>query len=190
MKTLMLTVSIAMFSCLALGQNCESLVQDEAGIIRDSNAISASVLVNEGADVKVVTVASIARYGSNLKAVENAYEARCPSWKSPTGGRKANLFVLMVAPRERQKNVFFGDAYKQPLQTEDAVNVIYSHAANPFFANKQWEQGFSAAIKDFAAKIVAFHDQAQHPITPAAVTVTQQPTDFSGLWTVFGWLLL
>lgn len=192
MKAHLALAALLLAAAFAHGQNCDSIINDEAGVLRDTDAITKGVhpLIDEGADVKIVTVPSIAKYGSNLQAVETAYESRCPSWKAPTGVRKANLFVLMLAPTERKKNAFFGSAYSPVLPSEDTVNTIYSHAANPYFANKQWEQGFGAAAKDFAAKVVAYHDQQQHPAPAASTTINQQPTDLSGLWWFMKWLLI
>jgi uncharacterized membrane protein YgcG len=194
MKTLLLTALFAV-TTLAQGQNCSPVISDEAGILNDAasaNEIAKGIapLIDEGADVKIVTVKPLWKYGSNLQAVEDAYEHACSGWTAPNGKRKANLFVMVVAPAEHKKNVFFGAAYSPVLPSEDIVNTIYSHAANPYFKNQQWSQGFAAAARDFAAKVVAYHDQQQHPVASTTTTTTVvQPTDYKGLWTFLMWLL-
>src|SRR5580698_6563589 len=103
MKSVCLAVTLALLSVpWSWARNCNGIVSDEASIFHNTDDIAngAKVLIDQGADVKVVTVNRIATYGNNLLAVEKDYEAECPSWKSPAGARKANLFVLMVAPND------------------------------------------------------------------------------------------
>jgi uncharacterized membrane protein YgcG len=186
MKNVLRVASLILISVVATAQ-CGPII-DEASILHDNAAIqtAAATLVDEGADVKVVTVAQISRYGVNLLAVESSYEARCPSWLSPAGQRKANLLVFMVAPNDRKKNIFFGAAYRGPFPDEVSVNTMYSRAANPYFSNHEWEQGLAAAMKDFAARIGAYHDQSQHP---AQNTINEPAPDMRGLWTFLMWVL-
>jgi uncharacterized membrane protein YgcG len=188
-KNIMLvTIGLLIAVCLCKAQpiDCNEMISDEAHIISNPAAVQegASVLVNQGADVHVITVANMAKYGPRLNDVEAAYERNCPSWLSPAGKRKANLFVLLVAPKERKKNAFFGEAYVGALHDEDTVNTIYSRAANPFFQAKQWPDGFAAALRDFGNKVVAFHDQQQHP-----ASVTNQATDLKPVAYVMMWIL-
>ena len=186
MKNVLRVASLIFMSVVATAQ-CGPII-DEASILHDNSAIQTAVaaLVDEGADVKVVTVAQISRYGVNLHAVESSYEARCPSWLSPAGQRKANLLVFMVAPNDRKKNIFFGAAYRGPFPDEGSVNTMYNRTANPYFSNREWEQGLAAAMKDFAARIAAYHDQSQHP---AQNTVNEPAPDMRGLWTFLMWML-
>lgn len=162
--------------------NC-STVSDEAGVINGYYDLmkSANLLADQGVDVHVVTIANMSVYGPRLIDAEKAYEGHCPSWMASPGVRKANLLVLMVAPKDRVKNAFFGSAYSPVFGNEDTVNSIYSSAANPYFRTKQWSEGLSATLKDFGGKIFAYHDQQKHPVVSSTV-VNQQATDFRGLW--------
>jgi uncharacterized membrane protein YgcG len=166
--------------------NCNSIVSlDQANVFPNTSAIdrAASGLIDQGADVHVVS-ASMAEM-SSLKSVQSKLESSCPSW-TIAGHRKPNLFVLIVAPAQKKKNAFFGAAYTPVMPTEDSVNVIYSQAANPYFKQGDFSGGVAAALKDFGAKVVAYHDQQKHPVE---THVTEQATDLSGLWTVLGWIV-
>lgn len=187
MKKIFQAVLMIFLAIPAFSQTC-GFVSDEAGVIKDQSVISkaASALIDQGADVHVVTVASVGRYGSRLMDVEKAYERQCSSWVGPNGQRKANLFVLMVAPKERLKNVFFGGAYTGALPSEDSVNTVYSKYANPYFRTGQWEQGFAAAISGFNQTVVAYHDEQKHPVQ---ATTVNQPTDLKPVAHVFSFLL-
>jgi uncharacterized membrane protein YgcG len=115
------------------------------------------------------------------------YTENCSSWM--TGSRfKANLLVLVVAPKERKKNAFFGSAISAALESPDQVNYIYSQAANPYFKSGDFAGGLAMAERDFGAKIAAYHDQVKHPVQKQTV-VNNQATDLSGFWKVLGWLL-
>ena len=161
-------------------QDCNALVTlDEAHVF--TTAPNATALIDQGADVHVVSTS----YTGPLATEEAKLENGCPNWLA-AGHRKPNLFVLMVSPTTRKKNVFFGAAYTAPLKDEDTVNLLYSQAANPFFRQGDFSGGASAAFKDFASKVVAFHDQQQHP---AVTQVTEQATDLSGFWTFLYWSL-
>src|SRR5271170_8221644 len=96
----------------AQANNCNAQIIDQTGQIRNPQVITAAsrTLINQGADVHVVIVDSIQRYGSSLADVERNFESSCPSWMT-NGVRKANLFVVMVAPNDRAKNIFLGSYY-------------------------------------------------------------------------------
>ena len=175
-------------SVFTFGQ-CDSLVTDEAGIIHDQAAIAraAQPLIDQGADVKVVTIAHMSIYGSALRSAFIDYVGKCDSWRAGNGA-KANLVVFMVAPTEHKKNIFYGPAYMPVFPSEDSVNTLYSQAANPYFRTQQWEQGFAVTMKDFNAKIAAYHDQQKHPVQQTT-TINQEATDYSGFWTFLLWLL-
>lgn len=169
--------------------NCNSIVAlDQANVFSDSSAIgkAASGLIDQGADVHVVSVGDHDA-GAGLANVESFLERFCPSWVA-SGHRKPNLFVLMVAPTLHKKNVFFGGAYTPAMPSEDSVNVVYSQAANPFFKQGDFSGGMAASLKDFSAKVAAYHDQQKHPIQQTT-TVNNQATDMGGFWTFLGWAL-
>ena len=195
-RILFLTTVVLALACYGRSQDCNGIINDEAGIIKDQAAVARAVqpLINEGADVKVLAIQSIAKYGSGLYDAEKYYESKCQSWKAGHA-RKANLFVIMVAPTDHKKNVFYGEAYEGALppvrhrnapDSCDVCDVIYSRASSALFHQGLWAEGIAAAAKDFSARIVAYHDQQQHPAT--STTSTTNNYDFSFLKT-FAWLL-
>src|SRR5271168_956576 len=108
--SLLATALLLVLAPLSRAQvNCNAQIIDQTGQIRNPQVITAAsrTLINQGADVHVVIVDSIQRYGSGLADVERNFEQSCPSWlNSQTGQRKDNLFVVMVAPNDRAKNIF------------------------------------------------------------------------------------
>jgi uncharacterized membrane protein YgcG len=174
----------------ALGQpNCNALVALDAGNVLTNTAqitTAASGLIDQGADVHVLSVDEPKlNSGLSMQQMETIIELQCPSWRVD-GHRKPNLFVLMVSPKQRKKNAFFGAAYSPVLQNEDTVNSIYSASANPYFKQGDFAGGMTAALRDFGAKVAAFHDQQKHPVQSTTVV---QATDMNGFWIVCAWAL-
>jgi uncharacterized membrane protein YgcG len=164
--------------------NCNGLVtMDQAEVFNNLTEIekAASSLIDQGADVHIVSLTSVSPLG--LIGNENSLEAACPSWLSG-GKRKPNLFVLFVSPAGHKKNAFFGGAYTPALPTQDSVNVLYSQASNLFFKQGDFSGGMAAALRDFGANVAAYHDQQKHPIQQV---VNNEATDLSGFWKVLGW---
>jgi uncharacterized membrane protein YgcG len=139
-------------------QLCNSTVIDQAEVIHSPQVITsaASTLINQGADVKVVIVDSIARYGTSLTDVERRLELSCPSWTA-NGQRKANLFVVMVAPNDRAKNMFLGSYYSGAFD----ITSTYSQLSNTYFKNRQWELGLAAVLQGTTGQATAFRAAQQ-----------------------------
>jgi uncharacterized membrane protein YgcG len=137
---------------------CNATIIDQAGVIHNPQVIgnAARTLINQGADVKVVIVDSIARYGSGLADVERQFEANCPSWTT-NGQRKANLFVVMVAPNDRAKNMFLGSYYNGAFD----ITSTYSQLSNTYFKNRQWELGLAAVLQGTTSQALTFHAAQQ-----------------------------
>src|SRR5271157_5715496 len=155
--------------------NCNAQIIDQTGQIRNPQVITAAsrTLINQGADVHVVIVDSIQRYGSSLADVERNFEQSCPSWMS-NGVRKANLFVVMVAPNDRAKNIFLGSYYNGAFD----ITSTYSALSNSYFKNRQWELGIAAVLNGTTGQALAFHQRtfnAQHAVTPPPAR-SQAPT--------------
>src|SRR6266849_6686320 len=102
--SLLATAVILLFAPFVRAENCNQTIIDKAGVVRNPAIIAnaARPLINQGADVKVIIVDSIQRYGANLSDVETYFESTCPNFVT-NGVRKANLYVIMVAPNDRQK---------------------------------------------------------------------------------------
>src|SRR5277367_4688748 len=160
--------------------NCNSQIIDPAGQVHSPQIISsaARTLINQGADVHVVIVDSIQRYGSSLADVERFYEQSCPSWTT-NGQRKANLFVVMVAPNDRAKNMFLGSYYNGAFD----ITSTYSALSNSYFKNRQWELGVAAALNGTTGQALSFRQrtfnaqqQQRAAVPPPARTYTYPTT--------------
>lgn len=178
--SLVLTAVVLLFASLASAQNCSNLIVDKAGVINNPGMIqnAARNLVNQGADVHVVTIPRIAQYGQNLEAVETYIERACPSW-TQNGVRKANLFVVMVAPNDRQKNIFLGSYYNGSFD----VPTAYSNASNSYFKNRQWSEGLASVLNQTSGVALAFRrnqaaqqQAARQTYTPPVQQRTYTPT--------------
>lgn len=160
MKALLLSFAVVLFTGFAQAENCNAGIIDKAGVIRNTATIAAAArpLVNQGVDVRIVTVdhATYAYNGSSLAGVETSLEAACPNFiDSKTGQRKANLYVIMVAPQDRQKNIFLGSYYAGSFD----ILPSYSQFANTSFKAGQWEAGIANTLNGTGSRAVAYHAQ-------------------------------
>lgn len=195
MKRTLAVIALTLAACLSTFAatpflHCDSLVIDETGTIASTAPVEkgAASLLNQGADVHAIYIRDLRVYGSRLDDAEKFYESNCPTWVDAAGHRKANLFILMVTKTPRPaKNAVWGEAYSSIFQGDTATQ-IYSNAANPYFRQGQFAEGFEVAFANFGAKVAAYHDQQQHPVEKQEV-VNNQATDYSGLWSFFKWLL-
>ena len=161
----------------AQAQNfCNQTVIDQAHVIRNPQQVAnaASTLINQGADVHVVTVnsASFQKYGQ-LAGVESYLESQCRNWVT-NGTRKANLFVIMVAPNDRAKNMFLGSAYAGAFD----IPATYSQLSNSYFKSGDFGTGLTAALQGTTNQALNHAKQQfaaqQRPVQPR--TYTQTPT--------------
>jgi len=176
--------------CLAgtmQAQSCGA-VSDEAGVINQQ--IKANSLIDQGADVHVVTVKSLAPYGHRLIDVERAYEKYCPNWVEANGQRKSNLIVIMVAPNDRLKNIFLGSTYDGLFSGEDAVNQLYAQAANGDFRKKNWVDGINATAAAIADKLIDRKNPAASPASKMTFFVVLLIIGIAtGLILLFAWII-
>src|SRR5271154_7276766 len=155
---LLVAVATLFFASFAQAENCTSAVLDKAGVIRGTALIAAEArpLINQGADVRIVTVdhGTFVTNGSSLSGVETYLETSCPNWTT-NGVRKANLFVVMVAPQDRQKNIFLGSYYAGSFD----IPSTYSQLANASFKAGQWETGIANTLNGTGSRAIAYHQQ-------------------------------
>lgn len=178
-----LTVSMVFWVCTAFAQ-CDKVVFDNASVLGARTAEveqAAQQLTQLGADVRMWTVI---HNDHPIDWVEHNTEVSCDSWRSPNGGRKSTLLVLMVVPSDHKMGVYYGAAWHKAL--DDHWNRIKQQSMAPRFHDGDFAGGFIAAANQFAARIKASQSEA---LTPATTINQQQPTDFSGLWRVLGWML-
>ncbi len=168
---LLVAVATLFFASFAQAENCTSAVLDKAGVIRGTALIAAEArpLINQGADVRIVTVDhnTFVNNGSSLTGVETYLETSCPNWTT-NGVRKANLFVVMVAPQDRQKNIFLGSYYAGSFD----IPSTYSALANGNFKAGQWEIGIASTLHGAGPRAIAFH---QHNFTQQQQARTAAP---------------
>jgi hypothetical protein len=157
-----LKLSLAAFllvASAAFAQNCESLINDEVGVIKNPAVIekAAANLINQGATVHVIVSRD-----ADLKAVETDYENRCPSWRS-TAGRKAGLFNLLslrptLEEKERKLSslAFLSNQRSQPTP----LSTTFSKSSNSFLAKGDWEGGISAGLATFGARLAAYNNRS------------------------------
>lgn len=190
--SLLAIVAMLLFVPLSRAENCNSTVIDKAGVVHSPAIIinAARTLINQGADVHVVFVDTVSKYGGNLAAVETYFEQSCPNWVNSSGQRKENLFVVMVAPTERAKNMFLGSYYSGAFD----IAPTYSRLANSFFKSGNWEDGVAATLqgttnlalsfrqRNFAAQQrVPQQSQSQHPFGSPPAGQPRNTTDDSGM---------
>ena len=164
---------------------CNTTIIDQAHVISNPAVVAnaARTLINQGADVHVVTVnsASFAKYGQ-LAGVESYLESQCPGWTT-NGVRKANLYVVMVAPKERAKNMFLGSYYAGAFD----IPSTYSQLSNAAFKNGDFGSVPSLCATGHDQSALNFHNrqfQAQQqqqqrrpvPTVPPAYPQSYQTT--------------
>src|SRR5271170_6976769 len=152
---------VLLFAPFTRAESCNTVIIDKAGVISNPSIIAnaARPLINQGADVHVIIVDSISGYsvyGSGLAGVEAYFEQVCPTWiDSSTGQRKANLFVIMVAPNDRVKNIFLGSYYNGAFD----ITSTYSQLANSYFKNRQWEAGIASTLQGTTTLALNYHQR-------------------------------
>ena len=115
----------------------------------------------------MVIVDSISKYGSDLAAVEAYFERLCPNWVDASGQRLDNLFVVMVAPSDREKNMFLGSYYSGAFD----IPSTYSQLSNTYFRNRQWEMGIASELQGTTNLALNYRQR-----TLSAQRSLQQPT--------------
>lgn len=202
-KKLMLFAStlIAMIGAgTAHAAPCDARVVDETGKFGQGLSKveeAADKLATAGADVRVRMVNSLGGFG-NMDQLENSLERDCGSWQGASGGRKNNLVVLMLMPTTKadgkpgaKAGLYYGSMWTQSI--DGKWIPILKNVVAPYVGDGDYAGGVTAGLNSLT-QIVAV--QVQNPTgvqtTPVQVpqqppvVVHEQPTDFTGLWWVFG----
>jgi len=186
-KKKMPTLFMLLFSAAAMAQgNCDKVVADTADMLGGKIAQveqAAGPLINQGADVHVVTVQSSK---GNLDFVENDIEKMCPSWRNPQGVRKNNLLALVVS-KDRKLGIYYGSSWHNAL--DNHWNRIKTDYMVPKFRDGDYAGGFIVAEEQLTKRLAAAKDESLKPVV-AQNSVVNQATDFSGLWRFLTWLLV
>lgn len=184
-------LTVLFFSAYAASQNaqCDSIVYDETNLLNGSQIEqikqAAQQLIDQGADVRVRIVNAST---GNLDVNENKYVQNCTSWQAVNvKGRKSTMVEYFLSTNPKKLGMYYGAAWHHAL--DDHWNRIKQDYMVPRFRAADWTGGFVAAEQQTAARLAASKDESVRPTTTTVVTPPAQPTDFSGLWTVFGWAL-
>ena len=177
---------------------CNARVVDKAGVFASGMSEvenAANELARAGADVRVWAVTTIGSAGT-LDKLEKNIESQCPSWTSPGGNRKNNLVVLMVAVQDRKTGLYFGSEWNDALKPHWAR--INTKIMGPHFRSGDFAGGFAKGLAEIKRLVNASVAPPPPPPTPQpqqaspTVVVVEKataPTDFTGLWTVMGWVV-
>jgi uncharacterized membrane protein YgcG len=187
MSSFKLLLSVLLLTVAASANlNCNLPISDEANVLGQSATLlqAVSQLSAKGVDIHVVSVPTMGTV--NLDMLEKAIETGCRSWQAPNGGRKSTLLVLMVAPNDHKMGVYYGSAWSKAL--DQHWNRIKQDYMFPRFKTGDFAGGMAAAAQQFAARISASEDEAQHPAQTTVVNEAPKPEDLSGLWRVLEWL--
>lgn len=164
--------------------DCAARVIDRASVLEqpDRARIEAASqpLVNEGADVHVVTT----ELGDapNLDAAVKGLIGSCPSWQSPEGAPKNTVLILAMAPTARKIGIFYGAGWARAL--DDHWTRIMADEMNPRFRDHDFAGGFIAAEQHLRLRIQAAEDESQHGTT---IVNQQQAMDLSGVLVTVQW---
>lgn len=181
---LLFLFAVPMYSQSAPFGKCAWSINDNAGMfpaIHNNVMAGVNALINQGADVHVVTV-----YDShgNLDLLEKQQEMACPEWRGATGARKSTLLVI-VASQDHKSGIYYGAAWHKAL--DDRWNGIKTDYMIPRFKDGDYAGGFAAVEEQLVKRIIASKDEALHP---AVSTTINQAADYSGLWLVMKWLMI
>lgn len=189
-----LTIYIALGTLVLRAQviGCSDTVVDYAQVLGDKTSSvldAARPLANEGADVRVITISpGMMAADGTVDNVVAHIQRSCVTWQSPNHGIKSNLLVLAVAPKERKMAIMYakdGTLAKAIAGHDDRIKKDYM---GPYFKTGDWAAGLIAGEQQLTKRLTAAHDETLHPQVSTTTNVIQ-PTDYSGLWTVFKWLL-
>lgn len=167
--------------------DCTARVIDRASVIKQADRArieaASEPLVNEGADVHVVTTEL--GDASNLDAAVKGLIGSCPSWQSPEGAPKNTVLILAMAPTARKSGIFYGAGWAHAL--DDHWTRIMADEMNPRFRDHDFAGGFIAAEQHLRLRIQAAEDESQHETT---IMNQQQAVDLSGVLATVQWFLL
>lgn len=183
-KILILSTAIlALSASMVHAENCGPIV-DNAGILKSDLQPSISQLENAGAEAHFYTIKDL-QGAPNLDIFEKNLEKTCPAWQGAGGIRKNNLLLILTstAPGAHQAGIFYGSLYHKAL--DSSVEDIKSSQMKPRFHDGDFAGGYAAATTQIVGNIKAANTVARG----ATTIVNEAPTDYSGLWTFFKWLL-
>ncbi len=182
-------------SALLFGQDCESVVADDAHVLGGNVALvqqAAERLKSTGQDVYVRTFMDFGG-ASNVEAFTRQLAGQCPSWQNAGGGYKSNLVAMVLVVGKRKVNIGAGESVDM-IVPQSARTRILAQKAAPLFRDGDWAGGFAATLNEL--KRVIDDSQVRSvplpstsaPPQPVAPPAPEKPMDLSGLWMFLKWV--
>ncbi|MBI5153197.1 MAG: TPM domain-containing protein [Parcubacteria group bacterium] len=173
-------IMVLMSSYSVFAETGNELVVDNAGIFGSGLGeveAAAQKLVAVGADVRVRTVSTLGGAAS-IDYLVQEYQRNYASWRSPNGGRKSNLVVVMVSMREHKLIISAGGEYDASIAKQ--ASRIRTDIMNPRLKSGDNVGAFVGGLTELANVV-----QAQAHSGGATTIINNGPgADFSGLWHV------
>jgi uncharacterized membrane protein YgcG len=191
--------AVTLFSLMALSalsavpafaaNPCDQTVYDGAQVFKgDQSSVEAAAqkLSQVGADVRVLTLKDLGGQ-STLDALIKDQQNSCGSWKGSDGHRKNNLLVFAMALKERKVGIYYGDRWVAAFDQSGGDLRVQSDFMGPQFRNGNFAGGFADGMNE-SYRIINNFLHPQKGGGGPAVVVNKKPTDYSGLFKVFGFI--
>lgn len=194
----MLRKSLALGAFIAVGvlglaspvfaDKCKDPIVDEVSAVDSSSKeklqSAMAALTNMGADARVMFLSSYHRdvngdMHKNIAGYKATMLAKCRSWQAADGGFKNNLILFIVVSKKQAHAVYYGSQWAPRLSAHESR---YSSDMSGRFRDGDLVGGVLMGLGDVADLLSVKPSQEGKPV------VINHPTDYSGLWKVFGWL--
>ena len=131
---------------------CDQTIYDHGGLLhnrRPATLAAAQKLQSIGVDVRVIDLQSYRGFPT-LAAYIEARQKACASWKSPTGGWKPNLLVIVATIMERKIGIYYAPHTKLAAAFRKAGGTlrIQTNFIRPKIEQARWPAGFVAGLNE------------------------------------------
>lgn len=180
---------LALIASPAYADKCKDPVVDEINVLDDGSRAklqnSMRALTSAGADIRVMFLSSYHRDANgnmhkNLAGYKDTMLAKCRSWQAADGGLKNNLILFIVVPQKKTSAVYYGKQWTPMLGPYESR---YNSDMTAKFRDGDLVGGMLIGLTDAADLISIKPSQQNKPV------VINHPSDYSGLWTVFKWIV-
>lgn len=187
LATLIVSI-IFIYAPSAYADKCKDPVVDEVNILDSGSSeklqSAMNTLKQAGADVRVMFLSSYHRNaeGAMHKSIaeyKTTMLAKCKSWQAPDDGFKNNLILFIAVPKKQTSAVYYGRQWESQLSGQESR---YNSDMAAKFREGDLVGGVLIGLSDVTDLVNVKPSQVNKPV------VINHPTDYSGLWKVFGWL--
>ena len=131
---------------------CAQTIYDNGGLLHNrqpATLAAAQKLKNIGVEVRVIDLLTYDGYPT-LTSYIMARQRACASWKSPTGGWKSNLLVIVATIKERKIGVFYGPHTKlaAAFRKGGGSQRIGTDFIYPKIYQARWPAAFVAGLNE------------------------------------------